>query len=147
MIGRTAQWGLSILAGCVAGAGLAGGAMWVWHRPNHQPSDLHTMIHKMVPLDPREQQALDAKERAFLTQRAAIEDRLRAADGKLADAIAKNPNWSPDIEAASQEVERAAADMQRVTLKHIFEMRAGLEPEHRPAYDRVLVEALRRGSH
>lgn len=45
-----------------------------------------------------------------------------------------------------EEEEGAAADLQRATLVHVFEMRAGLKPEHRPAYDRVLVDALRRGS-
>nr|MBU5857139.1 NAD+ synthetase [Vibrio cholerae O1] len=37
------------------------------------------------------------------------------------------------------------ADLQRATLVHGFEMRAGLKPEHRAAYDAVLIEALRRG--
>ena len=86
------------------------------------------------------------KEQAFAQRRREIETRLRTANGQLADAIAKNPTWSPEVEAATQEVERAAADLQRATLVHVFEMRAGLKPEHRPAYDRVLVDALRRGS-
>ncbi|HEY9131767.1 MAG TPA: periplasmic heavy metal sensor [Dyella sp.] len=146
MIGRTAQWGVSVLVGCLVGALLAGGAMWVWHRPGHHPSDLHTMLHDAVPLDSQEQQRLDADETAFLAQRAAIEDRLRAANGKLADAIVKDPSWSPEVEAATREVERAAADLQRATLVHLFEMRAGLKPEHRAAYDHELVEALRRSS-
>lgn len=50
------------------------------------------------------------------------------------------------MEEATREVERAAADLQRATLVHVFEMRAGLKPEHRAAYDRVLVDALKRGS-
>jgi hypothetical protein len=51
-----------------------------------------------------------------------------------------------EMEEATREVERAAADLQRATLVHVFEMRAGLKPEHRAAYDRVLVDALKRGS-
>ncbi len=104
------------------------------------------MLHEAVPLDANEREILELKEEAFAQRRREIEMRLRAANGKLADAIARNPNWSPEVEAAIQEVERAAGDLQRATLVHVFEMRAGLKPEHRPAYDHVLVDALRRGS-
>lgn len=145
-MGRTVKWWLSILVGCLVGAALAGGLVWRAHNAGHPPSDLHAMLHKAVPLDPQEQQALDAKEQAFLQKRAAIEDQLRAANGQLANAIAQSPQWSPAVETATQQVERAAGDLQRATLVHVFEMREGLKPEHRAAYDHVLVEALRRGS-
>jgi hypothetical protein len=33
-----------------------------------------------------------------------------------------------------------------MTLEHVFEMRQGLEPKHRRAYDQALITALRRGA-
>jgi hypothetical protein len=68
------------------------------------------------------------------------------ANAALADAIGKNPEWSSEVEAATKQVEIAAGELQRATLIHVFEMRAGLKPEHRPAYDKVLIEALQRGA-
>jgi hypothetical protein len=47
------------------------------------------------------------------------------ANNRLADAIAHTPSWSPQVEAATRDVEKAAADLQRATLVHVFEMRAG----------------------
>lgn len=137
---------LFAVVGAVIGIVGAASLAWFWHANQRPESDLHTQLHLAVPLDAEEQAILDAKERAFAARRAEIETRLRFANGHLADAIAADPRWSPQVEAATREVEQAAADLQRATLVHIFEMRAGLKPAHRPAYDQVLVNALRRGS-
>jgi hypothetical protein len=137
---------LSVVAGALVGIALAGIVFLTHELRNHRDSDLHTILHRVVPLDPAEQATLDIKERAFVARRAQIEDQLRRANTRLADAIAADPRWSPQVEAASRQVEQAAADLQRATLIHIFDMRAGLEPNHRAAYDKVLIDALRRGS-
>lgn len=136
----------SALVGGLLGIIVAGSLAFGWHMLHHPKTDLHDMLHEAVPLDAQEQGILDAKERAFIARRAEIEARMRAANGRLADAIAADPRWSPEVEAATQQVEQAAGDLQRATLVHVFEMRAGLQPQHRAAYDRVLVAALRRGS-
>ena len=137
---------LSTLAGAAIGIGGAALLAFLWHGPAHQDSDLHRMLHEAVPLDARKQAVLDDKERAFAARRREIEERLRQANANLADAITSDPRWSPRVEAATRQVEQAAAELQRTTLVHVFEMRDGLEPEHRPLYDKVLIGALRRGS-
>jgi len=146
MMRRTTKFALSVLAGALAGV-LVAVVILAFHDANSPPeTDLHEMLHRAVPLDANEAEILDTKEKAFMARRAQIEARLRVANGKLADAIARDPSWSPDVEAATKEVEAAAAELQRATLVHVFEMRAGLKPEHRPAYDKVLIDALRRGA-
>ncbi|WP_305791371.1 periplasmic heavy metal sensor [Rhodoferax sp. BAB1] len=128
--------GLLVFAGIVVGRNTI---------PEHE-TDLHEMLHKAVPLDDNEKAVLEAKERAFMARRGEIEAHLRVANAELADAIAKTPQWSPGVESAMRQVEAAAARLQRETLIHVFEMRAGLRPEHRSAYDEVLLESLRRGA-
>ncbi len=108
--------------------------------------NLHAFLHEKVQLDAAERAGLDAKEAAYNAQRLAIEERLKAANGKLAAAIQADPRWSPEVEAATREVEEAAAALQRATLVHIFEMRDGLHEKDRSAYDRILIEALKRGA-
>jgi len=137
---------VSTLVGGLIGVAGAAALAVAWNATQQGDSALHEKLHQAVPLDPQEQVALDAKERAFAARRAEIEARLRGANAHLAEAIAANPSWSPQVEAATREVEHAAADLQRATLVHVFEMRDGLKPEHRPGYDKVLVDALRRGS-
>nr|AAA21966.1 cnrX [Cupriavidus metallidurans CH34]CAB82449.1 CnrX protein [Cupriavidus metallidurans CH34] len=146
MKSRTRRLSLSTLFGALLGVSVAAAWLYYSHRNEAGHGDLHEILHEAVPLDANEREILELKEDAFAQRRREIETRLRAANGKLADAIAKNPAWSPEVEAATQEVERAAGDLQRATLVHVFEMRAGLKPEHRPAYVRVLIDALRRGS-
>nr|WP_315593774.1 periplasmic heavy metal sensor [uncultured Cupriavidus sp.] len=146
MKSRTLRLSLSTLAGALVGVLVAIAGIYFTHTNEDSHTSLHEVLHDAVPLDANERGILELKEQAFAERRREIETRLRAANGKLADAIAKNPQWTPEVEAATQEVERAAGDLQRATLVHVFEMRAGLKPEHRASYDRLLVEALRRGS-
>lgn len=138
---------LATLAGAAIGVGCALALAWGWHsvRPGH--SDLHERLHAVVPLDDAEKQILQERERQFALRRKEIEARLRVANGKLADAIAADPSWTPQVESASREVEQAAGDLQRITLEHVFEMRSGLKPEHRAAFDEALLSALRQDSH
>lgn len=146
MAGSRGRLILSTIAGAIIGIGGAIGLGYLWHGPTHEDSDLHRRLHEAVPLNVHEQAALDEKERAFTARRAEIETQLRSANANLADAIASDPRWSPRVEAATRQVEQAAANLQRATLVHVFEMRAGIEPQHRAAYDKVLIDALRRGS-
>ncbi|EPG2415418.1 MULTISPECIES: periplasmic heavy metal sensor [Gammaproteobacteria] len=145
-IGTAMRLPLATLAGAVIGVVCALGIGWGWHYLNPGHSDLHERLHAVVPLDNSEKDILQAKEQLFATRRGEIEARLRIANRQLADAIAADPRWSPQVEAASREVERAAGDLQRITLEHVFEMRAGLKPDHRAAYDKALLDALRNDS-
>ncbi len=134
------------LAGALVGILVAIVILLSRHTEAHEQTDLHEMLHRAVPLDANEQEILNTKEKAFMARRSEIDSRLRMANATLADAIGKNPEWSSEVEIATKQVEVAAGELQRATLIHVFEMRAGLKPEHRPAYDKVLIEALRRGA-
>lgn len=144
--GSNGRLAIASVFGALIGIVVAGGLALGWHATRHPASDLHERLHEAVPLDAREQAALDDKERTFAARRAEIEAQLQQANERLAYAIATDPRWSPEVEGATRQVERAAAELQRATLVHIFEMRAGLEPQHRAAYDKVLLEALRHGT-
>lgn len=146
MRNRSRKLILAVLAGVSIGLLVFVGIV-IGHNTIPEPeADLHALLHKAVPLDNNEKAVLEAKEQAFMAKRAEIEGHLRVANAALADAISKNPQWSPEVENAMLQVEAAAARLQRETLIHVFEMRAGLKPEHRPAYDEVLIESLRRGA-
>lgn len=146
MTPRLKRLAFATVFGALAGTLVAAAGVMLRHSASHPETDLHGMLHHAVPLDSNEASVLETRERAFAARRAEIEARLRSANGELADAIAREPSWSPAVEQATQQVEKAAGDLQRATLVHVFEMRAGLKPEHRAAYDRVLIESLRRGS-
>ncbi|ENZ82884.1 MULTISPECIES: periplasmic heavy metal sensor [Caulobacter] len=133
------------IAGAV-GAVVVSGAHWLLQSAHPKPMDLHQELHELVPLSPQEQARLQQREDAYQARRRAIEQRVKAANGRLARAIALQPGWTPEVEAASKEVESAAAELERATLQHVVEMREGLDAQHRPAYDAALVKALSDGA-
>ncbi|MFY9509864.1 MAG: periplasmic heavy metal sensor [Rubrivivax sp.] len=143
---RSRAFLLAALLGCCAGLLVYLGVIVGRSTAPAPETDLHVMLHRAVPLDDNELAVLGAKEQAFQARRTQIEDRLRVGNAALAKAIARSPQWSPDVESAMRQVEAAAASLQRETLIHVFEMRDGLKVEHREAYDKVLLEALRRGA-
>jgi hypothetical protein len=130
----------------VAGALLASALIWLVNTRDAPASDLHHRLHAHVTLSGDEKRRMAAREAAFEARRAAIEQRMKAANGRLARAIGTDPRWSPEVEAATREVEVAAGELERATLQHVFEMRNDLDPAHRPAYDKVLQTALAEGA-
>jgi hypothetical protein len=137
---------LAVVAAGLVGAGAATGVFWGAHRLRPPAADLHVLLHQVVPLDAAEEGRLDLKEKAFAARRDEISERMRTANARLSAAIQSDPRWSPEVDAISREVESAAGDLQRATLEHVFEMREGLDPAHRKAYDDALVAALNRGA-
>lgn len=133
-----------VLAAVVIGAAGAAGGSWLVRQSHHHDENLHDVIHKRFKLTPAEHDRLETAEARYDQRREEIEAAIRAANGRLAAAIRTDPEMSPEVATASAEVERAAAELQRVTLQHVFEMRAALDPGHRRAYDDVMIEALTR---
>lgn len=144
-----ARWGRLIVAAVIAGATgavLVSAAHWALRSAHQAPTDLHAQLHEQAPLTAAEKDRLAQREAAYQARRAGIERRVKAANGRLARAIAVQPGWTPEVEAASRDVEQAAAELERATLQHVVEMREGLDPHHRPAYDAALVKALSDGA-
>ena len=133
-----------VLAAALIGAAAAAGGSWLVRQSHHHEENLHDVIHKRFKLSPAEHARLETAEARYERRREEIEAQIRAANSKLAAAIRTDPEMSPEVATASAEVEGAAAELQRVTLQHVFEMRAALDPAHRQAYDDVTIEALTR---
>lgn len=104
-IGPLMRLPLATIAGAIIGVVCALAIGWTWHSLNPGHSDLHERLHAVVPLDDSEKQILQAKEQLFATRRGEIEARLRIANRQLADAIAADPKWNPQVERASREVD------------------------------------------
>jgi nickel and cobalt resistance protein CnrR len=133
----------TLLAGAILGGAFGAlGGVWIVRHTGEQHSNLHDMIHQDFELTSDERTRLKSAETGYDENRAAIEARLKAANLRLAQAIKADPRMSPEVSAASADVERAAAELQSVTLRHIFEMRGALEDAHRANYDEVLIRAL-----
>ncbi|PZO01108.1 MAG: heavy metal resistance protein [Alphaproteobacteria bacterium] len=126
----------------VVGATAAWGAM-TWSAREHHPADLHSIIHERLDLTPDQDRRLEQIEAAFAAQRGPLEAEVRAANQELSAAIAQSRGDTPEVQAAVEHFHGAMGDLQMVTIRHVFEMRAVLTPEQAEEFDRAVVETLR----
>ena len=115
---------LAALAGCL-------GALAADRWANHEAgSGLHDFVHDELALTADQEQRLDTLEARFAVERARLEGSARAANARLAQAMEK--------------VHARMGDLQKATVRHVFDMREILEPDQQRQFDRKVSEALTR---
>ena len=144
----TSSWrSLAITAVVAALAG--GAATWAsasWLQSSRSEPTLHAAIHGQLALTSDQERRIDAIEADFAEERAALEAELRAANRELVTAISANQGDTPEVQAAVDHFHVAMGDLQKATLRHIFEMRAVLTPEQAADFDAAVVESLQASS-
>ena len=138
---------LAITVGIAALAG--GAATWAsasWLQSSRSEPTLHAAIHDQLNLTSDQERRIDAIEADFAEERAALEAELRAANRELVTAISANQGDTPEVQAAVDHFHIAMGDLQKATLRHIFEMRAVLTPEQAADFDAAVVESLQASS-
>jgi len=129
---------LAALAGCL---GAIAADRWANHEAG---SGLHDFVHDELTLTTDQEQRLDALEARFAVERARLEGSARAANARLAQAMENEHEYGPEVSAAIDEVHARMGDLQKATVRHVFDMREILEPEHQRQFDRKVSDALTR---
>jgi Spy/CpxP family protein refolding chaperone len=141
---------LAALAGCL---GAIAADRWANHEAG---SGLHDFVHDELTLTADQEQRLDALQRVdvtvhvahahprFAVERARLEGSARAANARLAQAMESEHEYGPEVSAAIDEVHARMGDLQKATVRHVFDMRAILEPEQQRQFDRKVSDALTR---
>jgi len=68
---------------------------------------------------------------------------MRAISG-IAQAMENEHEYGPEVSAAIDEVHARMGDLQKATVRHVFDMREILEPEQQRQFDRKVSDALTR---
>ena len=129
---------LAALAGCL---GAIAADRWANHEAG---SGLHDFVHDELTLTTDQEQRLDALEARFAVERARLEGSARAANARLAQAMENEHEYGPEVSAAIDEVHARMGDLQKATVRHVFDMREILEPEQQRQFDRKVSDALTR---
>jgi Spy/CpxP family protein refolding chaperone len=137
--GRIAVVG--IVAFLAALAGVAAGRL-LFPPPRPAETELHALLHRQLDLTPDQHAKLDKIEQDFAVRRKALELGMRSDNAKLAEAIAAEQGYGPRVSAAIDHSHRLMGDLQKVTLEHIFAMRAVLGPDQQARFDKAVVKAL-----
>ena len=126
---------LAALAGVFVGRALV-------DAPRANETELHAMLHRALKLSSAQQQRLRPIETRFAARREALELEMRAANIRLAQAIAAEHGYGPQVTKAIDETHDVMGDLQKETLQHLFAMRDVLDPDQAAMFDKVVVEAL-----
>jgi len=108
-------------------------------------SELHSLVHREIKLDPAQDAEVDRIEQRFAVRRQAIELELRADNARLADAIEAEHGYGPKVSEAVDRSHHAMGQLQKETLEHIFAMRGVLRPDQAAKFDAAVTRALTAG--
>ena len=105
-------------------------------------SELHTLLHRQLDLDPGQEAKIEQIERRYAMRRKAIELELRADNARLAEAIEAEHGYGPKVSEAIDRSHHAMGQLQKETLEHIFAMRGVLRPDQAARFDAAVTRAL-----
>ena len=128
---------LSLLAGL-------GGAMLSrqWQPLAGAPSSLHDRLHGELNLTAAQDNRIHALEHDFAAQRAGHEAAIRAANRRLAAAIASEGRYGPDVARAVDDIHSAMGALQKASLEHVFSMRRELDAGQHTRFDSIVADSL-----
>src|SRR6516162_4997567 len=122
---------LVLLLGVVAAA--AGSASFITSRLFYRRApglvSEHIQIHQKLGLTQEQEKRLEPIEQRFAQQKEQLLRSIRQANGQLAMAIREDKPNSSEITTAVAAIHAAQGELQKVTLDHVFEMKAVLQPE------------------
>tara|TARA_R110002049_G_scaffold77470_2_gene198178 strand:- start:326 stop:760 length:435 start_codon:yes stop_codon:yes gene_type:complete len=95
----------------------------------------HDLLHHELGIDEDQTPGLEKLEHVFGAKEAEARSKLTLATEELGRIIVEERSFSPRVEEAVERVHHQMAELQKLTLHHIFEMETVLSPEQ---YQRLL---------
>jgi hypothetical protein len=133
---------LVLLILAVAAGGLGAFVANRWAENRDTSVGMHAFVHEELHLTSAQKVRLDALERNFAVERGGLELALRSANAGLAQAMSEEHRYGPKVAAAIDVVHLRMGDLQKATVRHVFRMRALLDPNQQEAFDREVNRAL-----
>jgi len=103
---------------------------------------LHEIMHEQLELDAGQEKQIAMLEAQFTKRREALDAEMRRANVELARAVANEHAYGSAVEHAVDRSHMAMGELQKVTLRHVFAMRAVLRPDQAQEFDKAVQEAL-----
>jgi len=110
--------------------------------PRQSEGELHALLHDRLSLDAAQTAQVEALEVRHQAHKQALEQEMRSANARLAEAIEAEHGYGPQVTAAVDNVHHVMGEMQKEVLEHLFAMRAILDPEQAAIFDELVVKAL-----
>lgn len=132
---------LLLLLAVVAGAA---GAVAADHWRVSAPADrgMHAFVHTQLSLDDDQSVRLAELEQSLALRRRALDQGLLAANAELANSMQQEHAYGPRVAAAVEVVHSRMGELQKLTIEHLFAMRALLTPAQQSRFDAQVVRSL-----
>lgn len=131
-----------LLVLAVAAGALGALASDRWMGETSKEGGLHDFVHEELDLTAAQEAQLDTIEEDFALERRRLELSLRAANADLAAAMEDEHEYGPKVSAAIDGVHASMGELQKATIRHVFEMRSLLDERQKRAFDRKVGNAL-----
>lgn len=104
--------------------------------------DTHSYLHHQLNITKEQDEKLRDIESDYQKRKLRLEETIRLANMELADAINKNPSFSPEVQQAVDKIHNAMGELQKASLEHLFQMQPILNDKQNEKLKRLITEAL-----
>lgn len=104
--------------------------------------DTHNYLHSKLEITSEQENQLQGIEGTYQKRKLHLEETIRLANMELADAIKKNPSFSPEVQQAVDKIHNAMGELQKASLEHLFQMQPILTPQQNEKLKNLMMDAL-----
>ncbi|WP_339864581.1 periplasmic heavy metal sensor [Paremcibacter congregatus] len=102
----------------------------------------HPSFHEMLNLTQDQREKLVPLEKKFSEEKIFYENQIRVANMELGDIMNKEKSYTPEVQAAVEKVHTAMGQLQKVTIIHLFDMRALLNEKQAKIFDDYVADVM-----
>jgi hypothetical protein len=117
---------------------------WVGNREGwaHDDPDGHQWLREKLRLTAEEGAAIDRYDSAYRAQRKVLESEFNGQIARLAETIAENESYTPEVTAIVHDIHLVHGKLQQLSIEHYYDMLHALPPGKREKLKELAVVAL-----
>lgn len=138
---------VTLILVAIAGAGGAWVGAQLLQPPTYTHDEFHDRLFTELRLSAEQQALMDALEARYAGENKVHRKRLAEANLALADALGRENAYNDTVEQAIQNVHITMFELQKSTVRHLYEMRGILDEEQKVVFDRYVGDTLREYAH
>lgn len=132
-------------------AGIAVGGVYAGQHYFHNEHALHThvkanglntYVHSQLDITPKQDAKLNEIEHRYQERISYLEEKLKLSNMELANAVREEKHYGARVEKAVTDNHTTMGEVQKVTMKHLFDMQAILTAEQNEKMNKVIAHAL-----
>lgn len=104
--------------------------------------EFHERLFSELRLSPEQRARMEALEARYAPENSALRQALGNANRVLADRLATEPEFTRDVEVAVTNVHAAMLELQKASVRHLYEMRNILDDRQKETFDRHVAETM-----